>query len=190
MSPVIGLQRFKTRRKCVTPAIAVVAVAFFVFIGAVQVKYDTIQNELFLSGQTKAKAQVPLRLDAPSVGNSINGLDPYGNGNGKADNHHRILQEDVSSNRPFMYTYYEPATTDMTEDADQDLLENWKKAWYDAGWQPMILNEADARKVPEYDALVELVIDTKHIGSYNMACKLYICVTDDHIHDVAPSAWL
>lgn len=70
-----------------------------------------------------------------------------------------------------MYTYYEKAVTDMTDDADEDLLENWKKAWYDAGWQPTILNESDARRLPEFDALVELVVDPKHIGTYNMACK-------------------
>ena len=73
--------------------------------------------------------------------------------------------------RPIMYTYYEKAVTDMTDDADRDLLENWKKAWFDAGWLPTILNESDARLLPEFDALVELVVDPKHIGTYNMACK-------------------
>jgi hypothetical protein len=50
--------------------------------------------------------------------------------------------------RPIMYTYYQQAVTDMTEYADADLIENWKKAWYDAGWQPVVLNEADARQLP------------------------------------------
>jgi hypothetical protein len=77
----------------------------------------------------------------------------------------------TKSKRPIMYTYYQQAVTDMTEDADADLIENWKKAWYDAGWQPIVLNESDARKLPEFDALVELVVDPKHIGTYNMACE-------------------
>ena len=71
-----------------------------------------------------------------------------------------------------MYTYYEPAITDMTPQADQDLLENWKKAWYDAGWEPRVLSEADAKKLPEYDALLQLIIDAKAIGTYNMACYI------------------
>ena len=76
------------------------------------------------------------------------------------------------SERPIMYTYYQQAVTDMTEDADLDLIENWKKAWYDAGWQPVVLNEANARQLPEFDALVQMVVDPNHIGTYNMACEL------------------
>ena len=73
--------------------------------------------------------------------------------------------------RPIMYTYYEKAVTDMTDEADASLLENWRKAWFDAGWEPTVINESDARSLPEFDALVELVVDPKHIGTYNMACK-------------------
>ena len=73
--------------------------------------------------------------------------------------------------RPIMYTYYEKALTDMTDEADASLLENWKKAWFDAGWEPFVLNESDARGLPEFDALVELVVDPKHVGTYNMACE-------------------
>lgn len=80
--------------------------------------------------------------------------------------------DDESTSRPIiMYTHNEPAMTDMTEDADRDLLDNWKKAWFNAGWQPKVLTEADAKTVPEYQLLVDLVVDTKHIGSYNMACE-------------------
>jgi hypothetical protein len=177
MAPLIDLHRFKARRKCVTPTITVLLVSFIVLIGSLQVKNDTRQDEL----RVISVVQMPL-LDAPSDRNS-NAIDADADahddildryGSGRADVHHRKLQEDESSNRPMMYTYYEPATTDMSPEADEDLLQNWKKAWYDAGWQPMVLSEADARKVPEYKALVELVIDTKHIGSYNMACKYCI----------------
>jgi hypothetical protein len=78
--------------------------------------------------------------------------------------------------RPIMYTYYEPATTDMTEEADTDLLENWKKAWYDAGWEPYVLDESHARLLPQFEELVQLVIEPKHIGTYNMACKWMLCM--------------
>lgn len=83
----------------------------------------------------------------------------------------RATKDQGDVERPIMYTYYEKAVTDMTDDADASLLENWKKAWFDAGWEPYVLNESDARGLPEFDALVELVVDPKHIGTYNMACK-------------------
>jgi len=72
--------------------------------------------------------------------------------------------------RPKIYTYYERAKTDMTYEADMALLGYWEKAWYAAGWDPVILGEADAKKLPEYNALMGLIIDPKFIGGYNMAC--------------------
>jgi len=82
----------------------------------------------------------------------------------------RLLLEEPP--RPKMHTYYEKAKTDMTNEADADLLENWKKAWWDAGWEPLIITQQDAMLLPEYDEMIDLIVDPDFIGEYNMQCYI------------------
>ena len=82
------------------------------------------------------------------------------------------VNDAVDPGRPIMHTYYEPTKTDMTRDGDMDLLENWKKAWYDAGWEPRIVTQAAAEAVPEYENLIDLIVDPDFVGGYNMACYI------------------
>lgn len=83
---------------------------------------------------------------------------------------HRRLQADLGAPRPKMHTYYEKAKTDMTDVADDDLLANWQKAWWDAGWEPVIITQWDAMNLPEYDDMIDLIVDPDFIGQYNMQC--------------------
>ena len=71
-----------------------------------------------------------------------------------------------------MHTYYEKAKTDMTDEADIDLLENWKNAWWDAGWEPVIISQWDAMNLPEYNDMIDLIVDPDFIGQYNMQCYI------------------
>ena len=74
--------------------------------------------------------------------------------------------------RPIIHTYYQPVRTDMGTEGDRELLKAWKQAWYDAGWQPKIVTLEHAMLVPEYQALVDLVVDPDFIGGYNMQCYI------------------
>jgi hypothetical protein len=85
---------------------------------------------------------------------------------------HRRLEVDLEAPRPKMHTYYEKAKTDMTDAADEDLLANWKKAWWDAGWEPVIITQWDAMNLPEYDEMIDLIVDPSFIGQYNMQCYI------------------
>lgn len=48
-----------------------------------------------------------------------------------------------------IYAYYQPISDWPRKDAE--LFELWKRAWADAGWQPEMLNEQDARKHRLYE---------------------------------------
>jgi hypothetical protein len=85
---------------------------------------------------------------------------------------HRRLLVDHGASRPKMHTYYEKAKTDMTDEADIDLLENWKNAWWDAGWEPVIISQWDAMNLPEYNDMIDLIVDPDFIGQYNMQCYI------------------
>eukprot|EP00546_Thalassionema_frauenfeldii_P016296 CAMPEP_0178895464 /NCGR_PEP_ID=MMETSP0786-20121207/603_1 /TAXON_ID=186022 /ORGANISM="Thalassionema frauenfeldii, Strain CCMP 1798" /LENGTH=326 /DNA_ID=CAMNT_0020565701 /DNA_START=45 /DNA_END=1026 /DNA_ORIENTATION=+ len=100
---------------------------------------------------------------------SSTAVDKFHDHEQRIDNQHRFLVGEQS--RPKMHTYFDPAMTDMTDEANMELLEYWKKAWYDAGWEPVDgLEESHARALPEFDALMDLILDPETIGTYNMAC--------------------
>jgi hypothetical protein len=60
----------------------------------------------------------------------------------------------------------------MSIEADSNLLQVWKTAWYDAGWQPRILTLVDAMKHPEFNALMDLVGDRNVVTPYNQECYI------------------
>lgn len=77
-----------------------------------------------------------------------------------AEKHHIFTSVISSSNRrldesrPLIFTYFEAPTEYNPEDSSVDLLDNWKKAWYDVGWQPRVISENDARLLPDYQELM------------------------------------
>ncbi|KAJ8021041.1 hypothetical protein HOLleu_40796 [Holothuria leucospilota] len=72
-----------------------------------------------------------------------------------------------------IYTYYQPTSEDQNVRRQfQILLDVWKNAWSEAGWNPHILSEKDARTHPEYQALRQkfLSLPTVNNKEYEVAC--------------------
>ena len=76
--------------------------------------------------------------------------------------HHH--NHDALASRPMMHTFYE--NSDVGED---DLLEYWKEAWNEAGWDTVVLTMEDAKKHPYYDEMFS-VIDPIWGMTYNGLC--------------------
>jgi hypothetical protein len=87
--------------------------------------------------------------------------------------------------RPPMYTFYSPlvrasntAREQKTRKADQELLDAWKAAWYDAGWEPKIIGLEEAKRNPKYPAFLDGFRKIKLYGNggrnqeYNEYCFL------------------
>lgn len=70
---------------------------------------------------------------------------------------HRRLQE--QGERPTMFTYYEQAKDYNPNDDAMDLIENWRKSWYDMGWNPVILTPQHAADLPQYRELMAMIPD-------------------------------
>merc|ERR1712176_1449090 len=65
-----------------------------------------------------------------------------------------------SNNRPLMFTFFEIINEKRFKNEDGPLLKAWKEAWLDAGWEPVILTEDDAKLHPEYDEFIsKLLVD-------------------------------
>merc|ERR1712157_601364 len=56
----------------------------------------------------------------------------------------------TSTTRPKMHTFFTP----VSAKPDMELLEVWKKAWADAGWEPVVLTLDDARGHPDYKKFI------------------------------------
>lgn len=56
-----------------------------------------------------------------------------------------------TSTRPKMHTFFTP----VSDSPDVALLEVWKKAWYDAGWQPVVLTLEDAKRHEDYRRFID-----------------------------------
>jgi len=80
-------------------------------------------------------------------------------------------QKSGSSNkkRPIMHTFFEPAYGKY----DKLLLEleEWKKAWYNAGWEPVVISLKDASKHPYFNRFKQAFDKTRFaISDYNRMC--------------------
>jgi hypothetical protein len=85
----------------------------------------------------------------------------------------RQLQENKQS-RPIIHTFYNPLlqdafVTEMTESGDAALLEEWKKAWSDAGFEPRVLTLEDARTHP-YFIPIDYAMEHTWLDGYNKMC--------------------
>eukprot|EP00545_Synedropsis_sp_CCMP1620_P001493 CAMPEP_0119011034 /NCGR_PEP_ID=MMETSP1176-20130426/5409_1 /TAXON_ID=265551 /ORGANISM="Synedropsis recta cf, Strain CCMP1620" /LENGTH=303 /DNA_ID=CAMNT_0006963793 /DNA_START=64 /DNA_END=972 /DNA_ORIENTATION=- len=63
----------------------------------------------------------------------------------------------AAGERPVIYTYYEQPTQYDPNDDSLDLIENWRKAWFDMGWNPIILSPQQAQMLPQYEQLMTLI---------------------------------
>jgi len=85
-------------------------------------------------------------------------------------------------NRPPMYTFFQmKLRRDGALDSGgkhEEMLEAWSKAWYDRGWEPIVLNLEDAKKHPDFEhyssRFENLTPDEAFIfgGSYNYMCLM------------------
>ena len=66
--------------------------------------------------------------------------------------------------RPIMHTFYEESDA-----GEKDLLELWKQAWDEAGWDTVVLDLEDAQKHPYYGEMFS-VIDPLWGMTYNGLC--------------------
>jgi len=75
----------------------------------------------------------------------------------------RLTKRDTSiehGSRPVMYTFFEwihPREREMgvPDDASESFIIEWKAAWKAAGWEPIVLSLANAKKHPQFDKFYE-----------------------------------
>ncbi len=80
-------------------------------------------------------------------------------------------KEDEGSGRPIMHTFYEPTAqwTGMNLEGEAKLLEIWKEAWENKGWDTKVLSRDDAMKHPDFNML-EKRLQSLKVGPYNRVC--------------------
>jgi hypothetical protein len=66
--------------------------------------------------------------------------------------------------RPIIFTFFEAPAVYDPNDQSVDLVDTWKKSWYDVGWEPRIVSENDARMVPEYQEIISMLSDEPMIS--------------------------
>ena len=76
--------------------------------------------------------------------------------------------------RPSMYTFYNPLfedafVTKMTPKGDAALIAEWKRTWFNYGWEPKVLNYEDAKKHPDFDEIAAH-IEMSNLDGYNKMC--------------------
>lgn len=92
-------------------------------------------------------------------------------------NEQRLLSvaESTSSSkeRPIMYTFYgknlDHERSPKYHLEQDEMVEEWKKNWNDAGWEPRILTDKDAKKHPKYEEYSKEINKLK-IGHYDHLC--------------------
>jgi len=71
--------------------------------------------------------------------------------------------------RPIMHTFFEPAWKNHANLLAE--LDNWKKAWSDAGWDPIVLTLADARRHPDFQKFEDAFAKAEHqLHDYDRMC--------------------
>ena len=77
----------------------------------------------------------------------------------------------TSSDRCIVYTYFDEV--DGMNDQNE-IINSWAKTWSEAGWNPMIIGEAHARRHPRYNELRARfdAFPTPNPSDYELACYL------------------
>ncbi|KAJ8020310.1 hypothetical protein HOLleu_39873 [Holothuria leucospilota] len=75
-----------------------------------------------------------------------------------------------------IHTYFQKRTNIAEKDVKEhnDTINAWKRTWSQAGWNPRVLSEDDAKMHPEYDMLQKkfFALPTINQKEYEMACFL------------------
>lgn len=78
-------------------------------------------------------------------------------------------QPSNTSARPKMHTFFTP----VNSSPDTSLLEVWRKTWYDAGWEPVVLTLDDAKKHPIYKRFIDAFETAEYdLRAYDRICFL------------------
>lgn len=90
----------------------------------------------------------------------------------------QIQVQSAQQGRPVMHTFYaaihdHPFNTPggMTFGAHEELIQVWKQSWWDAGWDPRVLTEEDAKRHPDYPNM-RAMVEKIESGSYDKICFL------------------
>lgn len=78
-----------------------------------------------------------------------------------------------------VYTYYMPVPGLWSEDSQRALIDVWARSWKKQGWNPVVLNEEDAKKHPRYAEFKKKYwsLPTEYGHDYEGACFLrYVAV--------------
>lgn len=80
-----------------------------------------------------------------------------------------ITTTSENKGRPKMHTFFTP----VSSNPDTSLLDAWKKAWSDAGWEPVVLSLEDARRHPDYRRFIEAFEAAEYrLKDYDRMCFL------------------
>lgn len=74
--------------------------------------------------------------------------------------------------KPTMATFYESVPggcCSMTTKGHENLIDAWRQAWHDKGWNTVILTKDDAKKHPDFDALNKKLASID-VDPYNRRC--------------------
>lgn len=74
--------------------------------------------------------------------------------------------------RPIMHTFFEPVEggcCGMSEEGHDRLLQGWKRAWEERGWETRILTQKDAEQHIHFNVLTERLTELG-ISVYNQRC--------------------
>eukprot|EP00957_Ditylum_brightwellii_P118649 9050152-Ditylum_brightwellii.AAC.1 len=84
----------------------------------------------------------------------------------------QFLSEQDNHERPIIYTFQSKDIdfNNLRGDNMQDLFNTWRTSWLDAGWNPIILNEDDAKTNPDYEKFINHTqnLQQEHVDSFCM----------------------
>jgi len=76
------------------------------------------------------------------------------------------------SSRPVIFTYFEIIKSKSTS-RSASVLEAWKKAWSDIGWEPVVLNLGDVMRHPRHRDIINVFENSS--GEYSMSIYDRMC---------------
>ena len=71
-----------------------------------------------------------------------------------------------------VYTYYMPVPDLWSEESQRALIDVWARSWAKAGWEPIVLNESDAKTHPNFSFYKEKfwALPTEYGHDYEGGC--------------------
>jgi len=86
----------------------------------------------------------------------------------------KVWKARCRSGRPVIHTFFEQIDSRSTS-GSAALVQAWKEAWYNAGWEPLVLNMDDVKRHPDYSKIMKLYDPEDkeyHMSIYDRFCFL------------------